>query len=128
MIQLAEVKQEELAADLGSGDGRILVALAKAGAIAHGYELDEKLNQKASNDITKEKLTANIVLHQSDFWHEDLSQFSLITCYPMPDIMEPLEKKLYRELKPGSRILLNYYPFPSLIASKTKDNIYLYSI
>lgn len=53
MMELAEIKPGELAADLGSGDGRILVELAKRGAKACGYELDEKLIQQSQENIEK---------------------------------------------------------------------------
>ena len=38
MIKFAKVKKGEKAVDLGAGDGRVIVELAKAGAIAYGYE------------------------------------------------------------------------------------------
>lgn len=126
MIELADIKPGEKAADLGSGDGRILIALAQAGATAHGYELDEKLNQLAQINITQTNICSNILIHQKDFWQEDLSDYSIITIYPMPDIMDQLEEKLFSELKTNSRILLNYYPFLHTKAKNIKDNIYQY--
>lgn len=126
MIDLAEIQPGEKAADLGSGDGRIVIALAQAGAQVVGYELDTNLVKLSEENIKKEHVEHNATILQKDFWQEDLSQYSIITVYPMPDIMEVLEKKLLKELQPRARILLNYYPFPQWQYTTKKDNIYLY--
>lgn len=124
MIELAAIQPGEKAADLGSGDGRIVIELAKAGAIVTGYELDEKLVKLSTENIKQAHVQAIIL--QKDFWQEDLSKYNIICVYPMPDIMHALEEKLLKELKQGSRVLLNYYPFPSWQEVTKKDNIYLY--
>lgn len=139
MVELANIKPGERAADLGSGDGRIVIALAQAGAEAHGYELDEKLIELSKQNIKDQvdrhsgeeriqNLLRGITIHEGDFWQEDLSQYNIICIYPMPDIMNQLEKKLFSELKENSRILLNYYPFLTKKHINQKDNIYLYQV
>lgn len=125
MIELANIKPGEKAADLGSGDGRIVVALAQNGAIATGYELDEKLINNSLENIKRAGVNATIL--KKDFWEEDLSVYDIICVYPMPDIMEGLEEKLQKELRPGSRVLLNYYPFPNWKETMKKDYVYLYT-
>ena len=57
MVELANPKPEDLGADLGSGDGRIVIAFAKAGITMHGYEIDDALNKLANENIAKENLT-----------------------------------------------------------------------
>lgn len=133
MIELAEITPGEKAADLGTGDGRIAIALAKAGAVVTAYELDDERIEEAKRNIEQEWIPgqarddrAKPVIIKKDFWTEDLSQFSIVCCYPMPTIMGRLEKKLKDELKPGSRVLLNYFPFTHWKLEKTKDNIFLY--
>lgn len=142
MMELAQIKPGELAADLGSGDGRILIELAKRGAIAYGYELDERLIKQTQENIKRvfpschpelgsgslylETKQTSITVFQKDFWQENLGMYDIICVYPMPDIMENLEEKLQKELKKGSRVLLNYYPFPNWQPAAQKDHIYLY--
>jgi len=125
MVELADAKPGEKAADLGVGDGRITVAFAKAGTETHGFEIDPDLKKLAEENIKREGLT-NAYVHDQDFWQEDLSKFDIICCYPMPTIMGRLEKKLKEELKPGTRVLLNYFPFLHWKEKIIKDNIYLY--
>ncbi|MBU4142330.1 hypothetical protein KKE99_05680, partial [Patescibacteria group bacterium] len=43
MVEFANIKFGQKAVDLGSGDGRIMIAMAKAGAIVHGYEINPLL-------------------------------------------------------------------------------------
>jgi len=130
MIDLADIHPGEKAADLGSGDGRILVALSLAGAEAYGYELDESYIQLAQENIAQQIHGAPHILlptiYKRDFWQEDVSIYTVITVYPMPDIMEALEAKLQKELAEGARVLTNYYPFPTWKEEIKKDNIYLY--
>lgn len=125
MVELAEIKPGQKAADLGSGDGRIVIAFALHGIDMHGYETDPELKKLSEENIKKENLT-NATIIGKDFWDENLAGYDIICCYPMPTIMGRLEKKLKEELKPGTKILLNYFPFKHWKLEKTKDNIYLY--
>lgn len=126
MVELAEIKPSEKGADLGSGDGRIVIAFSKAGILEmHGYETDEALKKLSEENIAKENLK-NAFIHNKDFWQEDLSIYDIICCYPMPTIMGRLERKLKDELHPGARILLNYFPFLHWKEKIVKDNIFLY--
>lgn len=126
LIELAEIKPGEHFADLGSGDGRIAIAAAMAHAQVIGFELNPELITQSQTEIQKLHLTNRIVILQQNFWEIDLSQFDIVAIYPMPDIMDSLEKKLLDELRPGTRVLLNYYQFPQWKFEKTRDHIYLY--
>lgn len=125
MVELAEPLPGEKVADLGTGDGRITIAFARTGAEVYGYEIDETLRKLAEENIKNGKLK-NAIIHNIDFWTQNLSKYDIIACYPMPTIIDKLEKKLMNELRPGSRILLNYFPFCNWKAKKIKDNIFLY--
>src|SRR6185437_7522273 len=125
MVELADPQPGEKAADLGSGDGRIVIAFAQRSTEMHGYEIDDELRKLSLQNI-KELNLPNAFIHNRDFWEEDLSQYDIICCYPMPTIMGRLERKLQEELKPGSRVVLNYFPFKHWKEKKIKDNIFLY--
>jgi protein-L-isoaspartate O-methyltransferase len=125
MVELAQVKPEEKGADLGSGDGRIVIAFAKTGIEMHGFEIEEGIKKLSEENIEKLNLK-NAFIYSNDFWQENLSSYDIICCYPMPTIMGRLERKLQEELKPGARVLLNYFSFKHWKERKIKDNIYLY--
>lgn len=126
MVALSKIKKGEHVADLGAGDGRISIAFAKKGAIVTAYEIDEKLAKLAQENIKKENLEHLVGIEQKDFWKEDLGKFDIIAVYPMPDIMEELEEKLLKELKPGARVITNYYEFPNWKVTEKKENVFLY--
>lgn len=127
MLALAGDVRGLSVADLGSGDGRIVTEFARAGARATGYEIDEELYRQSQESLVKERLE-NVRILQKDFWGEDLSIYNIVTVYPMPDVMEELEKKLFSQMLPGAKILLNYYPFLDRTYTKVKENVYLYVV
>lgn len=126
LLTLLEVKPGETAIDLGSGDGRIVIALAKKGAIAHGYELNPLLALWSKWKIKREKLDGKAYIHWGDFWKEDLSQFDIITIYLTTHAQKKLEKKLFTEVSPAARVGVNYFHFPTWKPIKQIDTLYLY--
>jgi hypothetical protein len=128
IAETAQVKEGEKAADLGSGDGRVVIALAKKGAEAHGYEVNPILVMLARRNIRKEGLSGKAFVHWKTFWSADLSQYSLITVFQVDFIMARLEAKLTRELAPGSRIVSHHWRFPHLPIIRQNGDIYLYKV
>jgi len=126
MIELSDVKPGQKTADLGSGDGRVVIALAKKGADATGFEIDEGRVGLAKQNIDKEGLNGNAKIYQKNFWDVDFGDFDIITIYGITGIMDRLEKKLRKELKPGARVVCNYFNFPTWKHKKEKGDVYLY--
>lgn len=123
---LANMKQGETAADLGSGDGRLTIALAEKGAQVHGYEINPFLVLLSKYFIRKSNLDSKVFVHWKNFWHENFSDFDVVVLYGIGYIMNRLEKKLQAELKPGARIISNGFKFPNWQYTQKVDNIYLY--
>ncbi len=126
IVLISDVKPGEKAIDLGSGDGRLVIALAKAGAEAHGYEVNPILVWLSKKNIKKAGLEGKAFVHLKNFWIVDFSQFDVVMVYGISYIMKRLETKLKRELRPGSRVVSNYFVFPNWQHSKKEDNVYLY--
>lgn len=126
MIDALDIKKGEKAVDIGSGDGRIVIALAKKGAEAHGYEINPLLVFLSRRKIKKEKLEKKAFIHMTDMWRENFSSFDIVTLFMTPHALKGLEKKLRKELKPGARIAANYYHFPHWKPTKREGQIYLY--
>jgi hypothetical protein len=128
MADLADVRRGEKAADLGSGDGRVVIALALKGAEAHGYEVNPVLVIISRRNIRKEGLAGRAFIHWGSFWRRDLSHYQLITVFQVGFVMARLEAKLSRELPPGARVVSHYWRFPGLSPERTQGNIYRYRI
>lgn len=126
MMALAKVKPGMKTADLGSGDGRIVIALAKAGAEAHGYEINPLLVWWSRRIIKKEKLSDQAFIHWVNFWRHNVSSFDVVTIFGINYIMKNLERKLKKELKPDARIVSNGFTFPTWPYSQKDGNVYLY--
>lgn len=128
MIELADIKPGDIAADLGSGDGRLVIALAEAGAEAHGYEINPFLVWLAKRNIRRAGFESRAFIHFKSFWRKDFSEFDIITVYGISHIMRKLEVKLNRELNVQAKVISNCFIFPTWPHSKKDGGIYLYKL
>lgn len=125
LVKLLGIKAGDKAVDIGSGDGRIVIELAKAGAIAVGYEINPILVIIGNYRIKKAGIK-NASIFWKDFWREDLSKFDTITVYLSFNSMGRLEKKVQKEAKRGTRIGVNYFKFPNWKYTKKEGDLYIY--
>lgn len=126
MIEYADIKPGQKAVDLGSGDGRIMIAMAKAGAIVYGYEINPVLVWWTRRKIKKEGLEGKAFVHLKSFWNEDLSSYDVVTLFGVRKIMARLEDKLDKELKPGAKIISFGFSFPDWRIIKKDEATFLY--
>ena len=126
MLALANLKKNDHVVDIGSGDGKILIELAKRGMNAAGYEINPILFHLSKINIRRKKLERKIVVYKKNFWRVDLSSFDVVIVFGMPRIMGALEKKLQSELRPGSRVVCNHFPFPSWRPNKVDEGVFVY--
>lgn len=113
-------------ADLGSGDGRILVKLAKHGFQITGYEIDPVLVKITEVKIFLNNLSDKTSVYKKNFWDEDLSKFDVAVLFGIGHMVGEMEDKLKRELKHGSKIISVRFSFPNLKLLKEDNNVYLY--
>jgi hypothetical protein len=105
MLRMANVGPSDFVIDLGSGDGRIVVAAAKEfGAHARGFEFNPEMVALARSNATREGVADRAEFVQGDLFEADLSVASVITMYLLPSINMKLRPKLLK-LKPGTRIV-----------------------
>jgi cyclopropane fatty-acyl-phospholipid synthase-like methyltransferase len=126
MLKWASVKPGQKCVDLGAGDGRVVIAFAKAGANAFGFEIQQKYARRAKANIIIEGLQGKAKVSEADFWEEDLSDFEIVTIYGMTEIMERISKKLILELKPGTVVISNGFPIPNWKELKQEEHLYYY--
>lgn len=124
MVALAGIRPGERAADLGSGDGRVVMAFARAGADAHGFEVNPILVWLSRRKIRVAGLADRAHIHWRSFWRVDGGEFDIIIVFGISHIMRGLERKLKRELKPGARVVSNAFAFPQWPPSRTEDGVY----
>jgi cyclopropane fatty-acyl-phospholipid synthase-like methyltransferase len=105
MIELAGVKKGDVVYDMGSGDGRIVIAAAKKGARAVGFEIDGDLVKESRENIRKAGVQNLAEIRQQDILTVDFSPASVVTMYLLPDVNLKLKPNLLKQLKPGSRVV-----------------------
>jgi protein-L-isoaspartate O-methyltransferase len=132
MIELAGVKPGDLVYDLGSGDGRIVIAAAKKGAKAVGFEIDGDLVNESRANINKSGVQALAEIRHQDILTVDFSPATVVTMYLLPDVNLKLKPNLLSQLKPGSRIVSHSFDMGDWRPEKTERvdgrTIYLWTI
>jgi 2-polyprenyl-3-methyl-5-hydroxy-6-metoxy-1,4-benzoquinol methylase len=128
MMEIADVRPGIKTIDLGSGDGRIVMAMARRGAIAHGVESDEGRVKLSREKIEKSGLGHRAFIHHQSFWDVTLHTYDIITVYGVTSIMERLGKKIRNEAKSGCRVISNAFSFPNWQHLIKEGEIYYYSI
>lgn len=127
MVKLVEIQPTDIVADFGSGDGRLLIAAAKAGAQKGvGYEIQHWLVKLSRKLIAQEKLEDKITILPNSFWHADVSNTTVILLYQISYAMKGIEEKLQKELPVGARVAANGFVFPKWKEDKIVGNVRLY--
>jgi uncharacterized protein (TIGR03000 family) len=130
MLELAEVKKDDIVYDLGCGDGRIPVTAArKYGCKACGFDVDPERIKESLENVKKNKVEDLVTIEKKDIFTLDLSKANVITLYLLEDLNEKLIPQL-EKLKPGSRIVSHAFPMKGCkpkkmveVESKDKDTV-----
>jgi len=110
MLRLAEVKKDDVLYDLGSGDGRIVIAAAKKyGARAVGFEIDDQLIAQARENARKEGVSQLVEFRKQDAMTVDLAPATVVTLYLLPEANMTLRPRILSQLRPGARVVSHDY-------------------
>jgi len=106
MLELAGTGPEDLVADLGSGDGRIVIAAARRfGARGLGIEPGPGLVAAARDNARRAGVAERVRFVQGDVLSADFSKASVVTLYLLPQLIGDLQPRFLATLKPGTRIV-----------------------
>jgi len=108
MLDMAKVTPQDLVLDLGSGDGRTVIAAAKRGARGIGVEYNPVMIDVSRRNAATEGVADRVTFVNADLFETDLSRATVITMFLLPDINMKLRPKLL-DLKPGTRIVSNTF-------------------
>jgi SAM-dependent methyltransferase len=113
LLRLADVSAGDLVYDLGSGDGRIILAAAQTfQARSVGIEWDKSLCDGVNLEIEKLGLEDRTKVIQGDIFDQDVSSATVVTGYLLPKSWERLAPILRRQLKPGARVVSVNHAIP----------------
>lgn len=108
MMEVARVTSKDLVIDLGSGDGRTVIAAAKLGARAIGIEYNPEMVELSKIKAQEAGVSGNTKFIEADLFEYDLSDATVITMFLLPEINLKLRPRLL-DLKPGTRIVSNTF-------------------
>ena len=128
MLQFAQPQPGERMVDLGSGDGRIVMAFAGKGIEAHGYEINPSLVLFSRLAIRARGLQGKAHIHWRSLMGVDFSRFDIVVIYGLPGIMKSLENRLQKDLPPGGRVISNTFSFQNWPAAAKEDKVFLYKV
>jgi SAM-dependent methyltransferase len=106
MLELASVGASDYVIDLGSGDGRIVIAAAKKrGARGMGVEIDGALVGAARREAQREGVAGRVEFQEQNLFTTEIGQATVVTMYLYPRLMLQLRPRLFAELRPGTRVV-----------------------
>ena len=117
MIEIAKVGKDDLVYDLGCGDGRIVIAAAqKAGARGVGVDLDPERIKESRENALKANVADRVHFFQQDLFQTEIGKATVVMLYLWPEVNLKVRPKLFRELKPGTRVVSHeYVGWPSIV-------------
>ena len=111
MLDMAQVTPQDIVMDLGSGDGRNVIAAARRGATAIGVEFNSEM-VALSNRLAKEAgVAGKATFIEGDMYTADISKATVMALFLLPDNLGKLRDK-FMDLRPGTRLVLNTFGIP----------------
>lgn len=122
MLSLANVKKDDMLYDLGSGDGRIVITAAKKfGTRGVGIDINPERIAEAQQNAKEAGVTDKVKFMQQDLFEADIKNASVVTLYLLPSINLKLRPKLWKDLKPGTRVVSHSFDMGDWKPEKTVE-------
>ena len=134
MLALAKVTKNDVIYDLGSGDGRIPVTAAQRfGTRGFGIDINPERIKEANANAQKAGVINRVKFLNQDLFTTDISQATVVTLYLLPELNVRLRPQLFKQLKPGTRIVSHDFDMGEwkperTVQTKEGSTIYLWTI
>lgn len=109
MLEMANVQAGDVVYDLGSGDGRLVIAAAKRGARGVGIDIDPQRVAESQANAVAAGVTDRVEFRLADALAADVSDATVVTLYLLSSSNAKLRPRLQAQLKPGSRIVSHQF-------------------
>ena len=127
ILDLANIKKGEKLYDLGSGDGRFVIAAAKRGANAVGIEINP-FQVWWSNFLIALLRLKNAKVVRANIFNYDISDADIVICYLWPETNSRLKPLLEKMLKPEVRVITHLFRFhgwePKIVDKEAQIYVY----
>ncbi len=108
MLDMAQVTPQDIVMDLGSGDGRNVIAAAKRGARAIGVEFNPEMVALSRRRAKEAGVADRATFIEGDMFEADISKATVLALFLLPSNLDKLAPK-FLTLKPGTRIVNNTF-------------------
>jgi precorrin-6B methylase 2 len=108
MLDMAKVTPQDIVIDLGSGDGRNVIAAAKRGARAFGFEFNPDMVALSRRRAKEAGVSDRATFIEGDMFEADISKATVLALFLLPSNLDKLAPK-FLTLKPGTRIVNNTF-------------------
>jgi len=108
MLDMADVTRDDYVIDLGSGDGRMVIAAARRGARAHGVEFNTDRVALSQRAAAAAGVADKATFSQGDMFEADISKATVMPLFLLPNHLSRLAPR-FLQLKPGARVVSNTY-------------------
>src|SRR5688572_24392397 len=106
MLAMAQVRPDDYVVDLGSGDGRILIAAARShGARGLGVEIDPRRIRQSNANAQAAGVALRVSFRREDLFRTPLAEADVLTLYLLPEINIRLRPRILAEARPGTRVI-----------------------
>jgi SAM-dependent methyltransferase len=132
MVRLSGLVVGQRVMDLGSGDGRLVLAFARNGVAADGVELQPLLvwwSRFRGMTLRARSQSGSIGvmrIWRQDLWTVDVGSYDAVVFYALPKMMERLKAKLETELRPGARVVSYAFPVPGWEPERVEGRVFVY--
>ncbi|MBC7781275.1 MAG: methyltransferase domain-containing protein [Proteobacteria bacterium] len=109
MVKVAELRDGDVVADLGSGDGRIVLTSLKSNPKIRGWGVDinPELVRQANENAQQQGVADRVQFHHRNVFDADLRDVTVINMWLFPELMRLLRPKILNEARPGTRVVSN---------------------
>jgi precorrin-6B methylase 2 len=111
MLDMAKVTPQDYVMDLGSGDGRNIIAAARRGARALGVEFNPDMVRLSQRNAASAGVGDRATFVEGDMFEADFSKATVLALFLLPDNLNRLRSKFF-DLTPGTRIVMNTFAIP----------------
>jgi SAM-dependent methyltransferase len=118
MLDVAKVTPQDFVVDLGSGDGRNVIAAAKRGARALGVEYNPDMVELSKKNAAQAGVSDKATFVQGDMYAAEFQQATVLALFLLPNNLLKLRDK-FAALKPGTRIVANTFGIEEWTADET---------
>lgn len=132
MLDMAKLTKDDIHIDLGSGDGRIVIAAARRGARSLGIDLNPTRIEEANENARKAGVTDRVTFVQGNLFDLKIADATVLTMYLLQGVNLQLRPRILTEMRPGSRVVSHAFSMndwePDQHANVTGRNIYLWIV